>query len=76
MPVFNRRRFLQGASVGFSAGLFWPLSGLAQDIPRRASTLYAGLMQGYPSVRSAQLWLQTLGPARVQVAFWPTVLSK
>ena len=71
MPVFNRRRFLQGAGVGFSAGLLWPLSGLAQDGPRGASALHAGPMQGYPAVRSAQLWLQTLGPARIQVAFWP-----
>ena len=71
MPVFTRRRFLQGAGVGFSAGLFWPLSGLGQDMPLRASALHAGPMQGYLAVRSAQLWLQTLGPARVQVAFWP-----
>jgi hypothetical protein len=28
-------------------------------------------MTGYPAQRSANIWMQTLGPARVSIAYWP-----
>ena len=39
--------------------------------PAAAAQLVAGPMAGYPAPRSALLWLQTDGPAQVQIAFWP-----
>ncbi|MBN2680035.1 alkaline phosphatase D family protein [Acidithiobacillus montserratensis] len=74
MPI-TRRNFLThtslGAGLGVGLGLTWPISVFAMPIPARATQLHAGPMAGYPAQRSASIWLQTLGPAEVKVAYWP-----
>lgn len=74
MPI-TRRNFLTrtslGAGLGVGLGLTWPMRVFAMPVPARATQLHAGPMAGYPAQRSASIWLQTLGPAEVKIAYWP-----
>ncbi|PKY11526.1 phosphodiesterase [Acidithiobacillus marinus] len=71
----TRRNFLTqtslGAGLGVGLGLTWPIRVFAMPVPARATQLHAGPMGGYPAQRSASIWLQTLGPAEVKIAYWP-----
>ncbi len=63
----TRRRFLQqSALLGGLAGVSWPEVLLAQG---KTKSLHAGPMMGYPASRSGTVWLQTQGPAQVQIAY-------
>ncbi len=63
----QRREFLQTSCTLGAVGLLLP--GLAWSENRAMGPLHAGPMAGYPAERSARIWLQSRGPARVQLLF-------
>lgn len=67
----TRRNFLMHTGVGIGAGLAWPMTAFAMQVPARATRLHSGPMTGYPAQRSASIWMQTLGPAKISIAYWP-----
>ncbi|MBU2811179.1 alkaline phosphatase family protein [Acidithiobacillus thiooxidans] len=67
----SRRKFITHSGLGLGLGLSLPVTAFAMPVPVRATSLHAGPMTGYPAQRSANIWMQTLGPARVSIAYWP-----
>ncbi len=67
----SRRKFITRSGLGLGLGLSLPMTAFAMQLPARATSLHAGPMTGYPAQRSASIWMQTLGPAKVSIAYWP-----
>ncbi|UTV81640.1 alkaline phosphatase D family protein [Acidithiobacillus sp. YTS05] len=64
----QRRDFLRSGLVLGGAGML-PMPLWAMNLPALATRLHAGPMLGYPAYRSATVWVQTLGPAQVQIRY-------